>query len=203
MAGVLRCRARDASPAFRRNRSQRSAAREIAFGADQHSPALPRPRSPVDLFRQLLAMTPEEREIFLTNRPPEIREAHSRQGQRISRRSTPTSASCGCEPPNCAGICCRSCRNRPATAPRGWRRSRRTCANWSNPVSSQWIILPPQLQQEFLENEQRPALFCASGRRATARLCRKSPPPGSELARWTTHDRNATETNRHERGSIL
>ena len=36
-------------------------------------PALPRPRSPVDLFRQLLAMTPDEREVFLTNRSPQIR----------------------------------------------------------------------------------------------------------------------------------
>src|SRR5690348_4047371 len=35
---------------------------------------LPRPRSPVDLFRQLLAMTPEEREDYLTNRPSQTRE---------------------------------------------------------------------------------------------------------------------------------
>src|SRR5690348_3910930 len=35
---------------------------------------LPRPRSPVALFRQLLAMTPDERETLLTNRPPQIRE---------------------------------------------------------------------------------------------------------------------------------
>jgi hypothetical protein len=33
-----------------------------------------RRKSPVDFFRQLLAMTPDERENFLTNRPPEIRE---------------------------------------------------------------------------------------------------------------------------------
>ncbi len=32
-----------------------------------------RKQSPVDFFRQLLAMTPDERDIFLTNRPPEIR----------------------------------------------------------------------------------------------------------------------------------
>jgi len=30
-------------------------------------------RSPVDFFRKLLAMTPDEREQFLTNRPPQIR----------------------------------------------------------------------------------------------------------------------------------
>ena len=37
------------------------------------SMALLRESSPVDFFRQLLAMRPAEREIFLTNRPPEIR----------------------------------------------------------------------------------------------------------------------------------
>src|ERR1700722_4130702 len=31
------------------------------------------PRSPVDFFRQLLAMSPDERDNFLTNHPPEIR----------------------------------------------------------------------------------------------------------------------------------
>jgi hypothetical protein len=36
-------------------------------------PSLPHLKSPVDLFRELLAMTPAERENHLTNRPPEIR----------------------------------------------------------------------------------------------------------------------------------
>jgi hypothetical protein len=37
-------------------------------------PPLPHSKSPVDLFRELLAMTPAERQNYLTNRPPEIRE---------------------------------------------------------------------------------------------------------------------------------
>jgi hypothetical protein len=37
-------------------------------------PPLPQTQSPVNFFRQLLAMTPQERESYLTNRPPEIRE---------------------------------------------------------------------------------------------------------------------------------
>jgi len=36
-------------------------------------PLPPPPRSPVESFRQLLAMKPGERELALTNRPPEIR----------------------------------------------------------------------------------------------------------------------------------
>ena len=34
----------------------------------------PQAQSPVNFFRQLLAMTPQERENYLTNRPPEIRD---------------------------------------------------------------------------------------------------------------------------------
>jgi hypothetical protein len=37
-------------------------------------PPVPHSKSPVDLFRELLAMTPAERQNYLTNRPPEIRE---------------------------------------------------------------------------------------------------------------------------------
>ncbi len=36
-------------------------------------PPIPHLKSPVDLFRELLAMTPVERESYLTNRPPGIR----------------------------------------------------------------------------------------------------------------------------------
>jgi hypothetical protein len=36
-------------------------------------PPMPAIKSPVDVFRELLAMTPEERKQFLTNRPPETR----------------------------------------------------------------------------------------------------------------------------------
>jgi hypothetical protein len=37
-------------------------------------PIPPLPQSPVNVFRQLLAMTPQERADYLTNRPPEIRD---------------------------------------------------------------------------------------------------------------------------------
>ena len=42
--------------------------------APQKSFSGPHLKSPVDLFRELLAMTPDERENYLTNRPPEIRD---------------------------------------------------------------------------------------------------------------------------------
>lgn len=46
----------------------------IAAAALSPTPTPTPGKSPVDLFRKLLALTPEERETFLTNRPPEIRQ---------------------------------------------------------------------------------------------------------------------------------
>ncbi|MGA2180717.1 MAG: DUF3106 domain-containing protein [Verrucomicrobiota bacterium] len=42
--------------------------------ANLSPPPVPHLKSPVDLFRELLAMTPAERENYLTNRPPGIRD---------------------------------------------------------------------------------------------------------------------------------
>jgi hypothetical protein len=50
------------------------APQKLFFGPTNLSlPPMPHLKSPVDLFRELLAMTPAERENYLTNRPPGIR----------------------------------------------------------------------------------------------------------------------------------
>jgi len=112
----------------------------------------PLPQSPVKFFRQLLAMTPQERATYLTNRPPEIRErilAKVREylvlepDERELRlqatelrwylmpllRESPTNRTA-----------------RLAQVPddlRGLVQSR----------LAEWSILPPSLQKEFLDNE--------------------------------------------------
>lgn len=45
----------------------------LACVADPPEPPLPSPRSPVDFFRELLAMNADERRAALTNRTPEVR----------------------------------------------------------------------------------------------------------------------------------
>jgi len=115
-------------------------------------PPLPQTQSPVNLFRQLLAMTPPERENYLTNRPPEIRDrilakvreylALAPDERELRLRATelrwylmPLLRE---SPPNWDA--------RLAQVPddlRGLVKSR--LAGWS--------ILPPSLQQEFLANE--------------------------------------------------
>jgi hypothetical protein len=147
------------------------------------STTLPRPRSPVALFRQLLAMTPEERETFLTNRPPQIREgilakvneyeALDPDERELRLRATELRW-------YLLPLMRESPENRAA-------RLARIPADMRELVESrlnQWIILPPPLQQEFLENEQALRYFAhleVSNNMTLQRIA----PPGSELARWT------------------
>ncbi len=109
-------------------------------------------KSPVDFFRQLLAMTPDERDIFLTNRPPEIRarilakvgeyEALDPNERELRLRATelrwylmPLLRD---SPTNRAA--------RLAHIPAGVREI-------VDARLTEWSILPPSLQQEFLDNE--------------------------------------------------
>jgi hypothetical protein len=109
-------------------------------------------RSPVDFFRQLLAMSPDDRENFLTNRPPEIRarilakvaeyEALDPDDRELRLRATelrwyllPLLQE---SPTNRAA--------RLAQVPDDLRELVQSRLQ-------QWTILPPPLQQEFLDNE--------------------------------------------------
>ena len=109
-------------------------------------------KSPVDFFRQLLAMTPDEREVFLTNRPPEIRarilakvgeyEALDPNERELRLRATelrwylmPLLR----DPPTNRAV-------RLALIPADVRQLVQDRLD-------EWNILPPSLQQEFLENE--------------------------------------------------
>jgi Protein of unknown function (DUF3106) len=120
--------------------------------------AVAQTRSPVDLFRQLLAMSPDEREKFLTNRTPEIR---ARILAKVGEYET-------------LGLDDRELRLR-ATELRWYLEPllRETPANRAARLAQvpddlrelvgdrlqQWMILPPPLQEEFLENERTLAYF--------------------------------------------
>jgi hypothetical protein len=145
---------------------------------------LPRLRSPVDLFRQLLAMTPEERETFLTNRPTQIRE-------RILAKVGEYEAL----DPNERELRLRATELRWYLLPlmqespdkRGARLAQ-VPADMRELVKSrldEWSILPPQLQQEFLENE-RALRYFANVDVSNSLALQKIAPPGSEMARWYT-----------------
>jgi hypothetical protein len=143
---------------------------------------LPRLHSPVDLFRQLLAMTPGEREVFLTNRPPQIRE-------RILAKVSEYEAL----DPNERALRLRATELRWYLLPlmqespdkRGARLAQ-VPADMRELVKSrldEWSILPPQLQQEFLENE-RTLRYFANVDVSNGPLLPQAVPPDSEAARW-------------------
>ena len=99
---------------------------------------MPRRESPVDFFRQLLAMTPDERENFLTNRPPEIRE-------RILAKVGEYEA---LDPDE------RALRESPTNGAARLAQTPDDIRPLIQDRLQEWIILPPPLQQEFLENER-------------------------------------------------
>jgi Protein of unknown function (DUF3106) len=113
----------------------------------------PRRKSPVDFFRQLLAMTPDEREKFLTNRPPEIR-------QRILAKVSEYEAL----DPDERELRLRATELRwylmPLLRESPTNRAARLAQTPDDirPLVQdrlqEWEILPPQLRQEFLDNER-------------------------------------------------
>jgi len=115
--------------------------------------ALPRETSPVVLFRQLLAMRPNEREIFMTNRPPEIRK---RILVKVNEYETLD--------PNTRELRLRATELRWYLMPllrepltdRAARLAQvpEDIRELVEDRLNQWTILPPPLQQEFLENER-------------------------------------------------
>jgi len=171
---------------LRAENSPNAPARVTLFAtATNLPPLLPStPQSPVDFFRRLLAMSPDDRENFLTNRPPEVRERILAKvneylaldpGERELRlratelrwqlmpllRGSPTNRDA-----------------QLAQVPDDLRDLVRTRLR-------QWEILPPPLQKEFLENERTLHYF------SHVDSTNGSPEPGwhhgpsdAEQARW-------------------
>jgi hypothetical protein len=147
-----------------------------------HLPAVPGPRSPVDLFRQLLAMTPDDREAFLTNRPPPVRE-------RILAKVGEYEAL----DPNEREL--RLCATElrwyllplmQVPADQRAARLAQVPADLRELVGSrlmQWSILPPPLQEEFLENE-RTLRYFANVDTSNGPPLPQDAAPDSEAARW-------------------
>jgi hypothetical protein len=159
-------------------------------------PSRPHLKSPVDLFRELLAMTPDERENYLTNRPPETRdhilakvgeyEALDPNERELRLRATelrwyllpllhesPTNRTA-----------------RMAAIPDDLR-------DLVNNRLRQWDILPPPLQQEFFESERALRYFTHVDPPNSPPMPPMPPggdwhhgPPDPDLAHWDTLSEN-------------
>jgi hypothetical protein len=109
-------------------------------------------KSPVNLFRQLLAMTPDERDIFLTNRPPEIRarilakvaeyEALDPNERELRLRET-----------ELRWYLMPLLRDSPTNRAAQLAQIPPDMRDLVQDRLTEWSILPPTLQDEFLENE--------------------------------------------------
>lgn len=117
------------------------------------SPSLLQARSPVDLFRKLLAMTSEERENYLTNRPPQIRErilAKVREYEALD----PNERELRLRATELRWYLLPLMQESPTNYP---ARLAEIPADMRELVESrleQWELLPPPLQQELLDDER-------------------------------------------------
>ncbi len=141
-----------AFPLFAKDSKPVSAPAKLISAPTNGLPPFAGRKSPVDFFRQLLAMTPDERDVFLTNRPPEIR-------QRILAKVGEYEAM----NPNDRELRLRATELRwylmPLLRDSPTNRAARL-AQIPDDVRElvqarleEWSILPPTLQEEFLENE--------------------------------------------------
>jgi hypothetical protein len=114
---------------------------------------MPRRESPVDFFRQLLAMTPDERENFLTNRPPEIRERIlAKVGE--YEALDPDERALRLRATELRWYLMPLLRESPTNGAARLAQTPDDIRPLIQDRLQEWIILPPPLQQEFLENER-------------------------------------------------
>lgn len=148
------------------------------------SPPFPPGYSPVDLFRQLLAMTPDEREKYLATRPPEIRQ---RILAKIDEYLTlgPDERELRLRATELHWYLTPLLRESPTNYQAQLEKIPAGVREIVRARLMQWEILPPPLQQEFLENERALSYFTHVD--ATNNLAERegqSLPNADEQVRW-------------------
>lgn len=144
-------------------------------------PAAIMPPSPVDYFRNLLAMSPQQREKVLAKKTPAIR---ARIMAKVSEYAAldPRDRESRLEATELRWFLMPLLRASPSERD---GKLALVPANIRGLVKSrlmQWEILPPALQTEFLENEHILGYF--SGVEETNRLAGDAAPSGDEQSRW-------------------
>jgi hypothetical protein len=159
---------------------------------DLPMPPMPQSKSPVDLFRELLAMTPAERGNYLTNRPPGIRNrilAKVREYKALD--------------PNERELRLRATELRWYLFPLMHESPTNRAAQLAaipedlqalvNARLMQWDTLPPPVQKEFFENERALRYFTQVNSSNSPPLPPLPPghewqpgPPDPDLAHWNT-----------------
>ena len=155
-------------------------------------PPLPHAKTPVDLFRELLAMTPAERQDYLTNRPPEIR-GRILDKVREYKALDPNERELRLSATELRWYLLPLLHESPTN------RAARLAAipDDLQPLVKnrllQWDILPPPLQKEFFESERALRYFTHVASPSSPPLPPLPPgqgwhqgPPDPDLAHWDT-----------------
>ena len=109
--------------------------------------------SPVAFFRNLLAMSPKQREEYLTNRPPQMRERILAKVHEYESLS-PDDRELRLRATELRWYLMPLLQTSPANRDAGLARVPADLREIVKSRLSEWDILPPQLKDEFLENEQ-------------------------------------------------
>ena len=139
-------------------------------------PPLPQLKSPVTFFRQLLAMSPAERFNSLTNRTPEVRErllAKLREYQMLP----PDERELRLRETDLRWYLLPLLRTTPANRDMRLAQVPDELRDLVKTRLTEWDVLPPPLQQEFLNNE-RALRYFSHVDSATP------PPPEPDQTRW-------------------
>jgi hypothetical protein len=170
-------------PLFAQDSTNFSAPQKLSSARTDGSPAAVRGKSPVDFFRQLLAMTPDERDDFLTNRPPQIRarilakveeyEALDPNERELRLRAT-----------ELRWYLMPLLRDSPTNQAAMLTLVPQDVRELVQARLDEWTILPPSLRDEFLANEHILYYFAHIDTRNSPAENSPSAPDESERAHW-------------------
>ena len=151
-------------------------------------PPLPQARSPVDFFRNLLAMAPHDRNDFLTNKPPEVRErilgkVHEYLALDPNERELRLSAT------ELRWYLTPLLRESPTNRDARIAQTPDDLRGLIKSRLDQWDALPPELRREFLDNERALRYFTHVDATNNPAEWHHGP-SDDEQARWNTLSEN-------------
>ncbi len=147
------------------------------------NPPLPPGYSPVDLFRRLLAMSPEERDQYLAKRPADIRKRILDKVQEYLALD-PNERELRLRATELHWFLLPLFRDPPAIRDAQLAQVPDDLRDLVRSRLLQWEILPPPLQQEFLDNERALSYFADVNATNVLPEEDKNAPSEGEWARW-------------------
>ncbi|HEX7577276.1 MAG TPA: DUF3106 domain-containing protein [Verrucomicrobiae bacterium] len=157
-----------------------------------NAPPVPQVLSPVNSFRQLLAMKPQERRDSLTNRPPEIRErilAKVREYLALD----PNERELRLRATELRWYLMPLLRESPTNLTARLEQVPDDLRGLVQSRLAEWSILPPSLQKEFLDNEGTLHYFSHVDSTNSPSPGGRSVPNDADQARWNA----LSENDRH------